>query len=613
MIIKKYIILALTALLFAGCTNDDDVNKSSDTDRLPLAFNVSLTGNRPLTRAVGSQIEASDELLCYVRHVYPNSTEYESVQEKMVTIINGKPTETLYWDDFSESTDDGSNDLRTDGHGLQSFYGYCYNGGKPSTDLVEATGVLGWTTAADQTADGVMKANDLLWSAAQEPVTYQHAKENRSGLTIPYTHALSKFTIVLVAGEGFKDGDLDATTVTLNDVNLTGTFTAPTATVEATGTTTVKMYANDATTTTESKPCRAYEAVAVPKTALTSGKLHATIKNVDGNNYEVKLNNDILTSWASEIDNDASKSGVNYKLTITLNKQAINVVATLANWSDVSASGTGAINFNADVTNIDKTNDSALKDGDSFSLWMTTDLNSLGSVATTATYNGGQFVNSPAIYWANGSTSYYFRALAKKTTEHTLEAVSATSVTQGTDLLWGTTAAHTGTEADGSTTHDYAEGAAINPRTGDVPLAFTHVMSNVIINLTTSDDASKVDLSNATVTLTSLTTDGTIDIATGKVTPGSTQGNVVVSASAIMVPQTIGNGSKLTITLSDGTTYSLQLNTCKNASDNAISTWEGGHQYTYTISLSKEEIKFRALVKDWTPQTGSGNATLDWD
>ena len=80
-----------------------------------------------------------------------------------------------------------------------------------------------------------------------------------------------------------------------------------------------------------------------------------------------------------------------------------------------------------------------------------------------------------------------------------------------------------------------------------------------------------------------------------------------------MVPQTIGNGSKLTITLSDGTTYSLQLNTCKNASDNAISTWEGGHQYTYTISLSKEEIKFRALVKDWTPQTGSGNATLDWD
>ena len=138
-------------------------------------------------------------------------------------------------------------------------------------------------------------------------------------------------------------------------------------------------------------------------------------------------------------------------------------------------------------------------------------------------------------------------------------------------------------------------------------------MSNVIVNLTTSSDASAVVLDNATVTLTTLTTDGTIDIATGIVSPGSTQGNVVVTASAIMVPQTIGKESRLIITLADGTTYSLQLNTCKDASDNTINTWEGGHQYTYTISLSKEDIQFRALVKAWTPETGSGNATLDWD
>ena len=608
MTIKKYTILALTALLFVGCTSDND-NYSLAEERLPLTFDVSLTESRPMTRAVGSKIEADDELLCYVRHI----SDADVVRSKLITIINGEPTEKLYWDDFSESTDDGSKDLRTDGHGLQSFYGYCYNGGTPTSGLVEATGVLGWTTDVDQTTEGDMKKNDLLWSSTQALVTYQHAKENRSGLEIPYTHAMSKFTIVVVAGEGFKADDLNATTVTLDGMNLTGTFTAPTATVEATGTTTVKMFANAATTTTDSKPCRAYEAVSVPTTSLAVDKLHATIKNVDGNDYKVLLTNDILKDWAAGIDNDASKSGYNYKLTVTLNKQAISVVATLANWTDVSATGTGEINFAADVTSIDKSNNAALKNGDSFSLWMTKDLANIGSVVTTATYNGSMFVNSPAIYWSNGSTNYYFRALAKKTTEHTLEAVKTTSVNQGTDLLWGTTAAHTGTEADGSTKHDYEEGAAINPRTGDVPLTFAHVMSNVIITLTTSDDASKVDLSNATVTLTSLTTDGTINIATGLVSPGSTQGDVVVSASAIMVPQTIGNGSKLIISLSDDTTYSLQLNTCKDASDNAISMWEGGHQYTYTISLSKEEIKFRALVKDWIPETGSGNATLDWD
>ena len=226
MTIKKYTILALTALLFVGCTSDND-NNSLAEERLPLTFDVSLTESRPMTRAVGSQIEADDELLCYVRHI----SDADVVQSKLITIINGEPTEKLYWDDFSESTDDGAKDLRTDGHGLQSFYGYCYNGGTPSTDLVDATGVLGWTTDVDQTAEGDMKKNDLLWSSTQALVTYQHAKENRSGLEIPYTHAMSKFTIVVVAGEGFKAGDLDATSVTLDGMNLTGTFTAPTATV----------------------------------------------------------------------------------------------------------------------------------------------------------------------------------------------------------------------------------------------------------------------------------------------------------------------------------------------------------------------------------------------
>ena len=621
MTIKKYITLALTILMLASCTSDDDF--SQEQNRLPLLFETSLSGSRPVTRAVGGEFEANDELLCYVRHIYSSDLSSDknfqevSPYKRLVTINkNGVPTVQQYWDDYSESTDDGSKDLRTSNHALQSFYGYCYNGGTPTTALVEATGVLGWTTDDDQTTDGDMKKNDLLWSAAQEPVTYQHAKEGRSGLIIPYTHAMSKFTIVVVADEGYEADDLNDAKVTLNDMNLTGTFTAPTATVEATGTTTVKMFANEASTTTDSKPCRAYEAVAVPMTALTTDKLHATIKDVNGNDYKVLLTDDIITSWATGIDNDASKSGVNYKLTITLNKQAISIVATLADWTDVSATGTGAINFNADVTSIDKDNDSALKDGDSFSLWRSTDDTDFGTIATTATYNGSQFVNSPAIYWPNGSTNYYFRALAQKTATKTLDAVTTTNVTQGTDLLWATTAAHTGTEADGSTKHNYAEGAAINPRTGDVPLIFKHIMNNVVINLTTSDDASKVDLTGAKITLTNLYKDGTVDIKSGDITHGSTKAEKAVDESTdynlVMIPQEIGDNAKLIITLTDGTTYSLQLNQCTDGTA-AVTEWERGNKYTYSISLKKEEVQFRALIKEWTPQTGNGNATLDWD
>ena len=609
MTINKYIILALLILTFAGCSSDNDF--SQEQSRLPLAFKTSLSGRSQVTRAAGSQIETDDELLCYVRHIVDGQTD--AVQTKLVTIINDEPTETLYWDDFSESTDDGSRDLRTEGHGLHSFYGYCYNGGTPTTTLVETTGVLGWTTATDQTSAEALKHNDLLWSNTQSMITYDHAKDKRGTLTVPYTHAMSKFTIVVVLGEGFKADDLNTTTVTLAGMSLKGTFTAPNASVVAEETTSISMFANTASTTDNGKPCRAYEAVAVPMIALTDGKTLATIQSVDGNNYQVVLNNDVLNSWKDGIKDDASMSGVNYKLTVTLNKQAIDVVATLADWTDVSAETTGEIHFSADVKTIDKNNDASLKNGDSFSLWRSSDNTDFGKIATTATYDGNKFVNTPAIYWPNGSTNYYFRALTQKTSSNTLAAVTTTEVNQGTDLLWATTAAHQGTEADGTTVHNYAEGDAINPRTGQVPLTFKHVMSNIVVTLTTSTDAAAVDLTDATVTMTNLKNEGEVSLATGVITAGTTQTNILVDGETIMVPQNIADASRLVITLKDGTTYSVQLNLCEDENQQVITTWERGKSYTYTITLKKEEIQFRALVKDWIEETGSGNATLDWD
>lgn len=612
MTIKKTIILALSVLTMAGCSNDDEA--SLVQERLPLTFETSLSGRSQVTRAAGSQIETDDELLCYVRHIVDGQTD--AVQTKLVTIINDEPTDTLYWDDFSESTNDGSKDLRTNGHGLQSYYGYCYNGGTPTTVLDEATGVLGWTTKADQTASGALKANDLIWSAEQTAITYEHAKENNHGkLEVPYYHAMSKFTIVVVAGEGFEATDLNAATVTLKDMNLEGTFTAPTSTVVATGTTEVKMYAN--ATDTE-KSSRAYEAVSVPLVSLTKDKLLATINNVDGNNYDIKLTDDILKDWAKGIDNEKSKSGVNYKLTITLNKQTITVVATLAGWTDVSATGTGEINFTADVKSIDKDND-GLTDGDAFTLWKMSALTKEAfaeAKKTIATYNGSAFTYDKKLYWDKDSDDSFFRALAKK--ETTLTAVEDTTLAQGTDLLWGTTAEHTGTEANG-TEHKYEEGVAINPRTGAVPLIFKHVMSKVVVNLETTDDASQVVTTGATVTMTNVIDNGTLNIFTGKVKSGDNKSDVVVKnkdntiTEAIMVPQEINDKAKIVITLADGTTYSLLLNTCEDKDGKAVKDWYSGNLYEYTITLKKEEIQFRVMVKDWEKNIGSGNATLDWD
>ncbi len=263
---------------------------------------------------------------------------------------------------------------------------------------------------------------------------------------------------------------------------------------------------------------------------------------------------------------------------------------------------------------------------------MTGTTNDKYSFATVSTFNGTDKVwtNSPTIYWPNKSTNYYFRALAKYkgkdseedilesagTEKSTAVAVSQGTMADGHDYLWATTAKHYGN----SKNKTYNRGQAISPRTGDVPMAFEHAMAKIKFILTTTSDESvtvnnpKVDLTGATVTVSGINTTGTISIETGDIT-GATSGStpaLAQEAEYIVIPQTLVNDAKVTVTLADGTTYKLQLNACVDGSE-SIGTWERGKFYTYTIHLEKEQITFRALVKVWEEKTGSGNANLEWD
>ncbi len=591
MIIRKYFILSLSVLMLAGCAGND-ISDTPDEERLPLRFETTLSNRLPVTRAVDDKIDASDELLCYVRHVINAETSvYTQVQGNLVTIKDNKPTTALYWDDFSNSNS-AETDLRTANHGLQSYYGYCYNGATVAEDaLKDVSGELTWSASTNQSADGI-KISDLLWSSVQTLVPYDHAKIE--SIKVPYTHAMSKFTVIVVAGDGFTSTDLDKAKVTLHDMQTKGTFTAPSAEVSATGTADVTMYGNKRA---DDANQRAFEAVVLPTTSLAKDKHLATI-TMAGNTYKVNISGAMLTSWADGIENAASQSGINYQLTVTLNKQAISVSASLAAWTSVEATAVGEILFDPDVKTIGK-NYENVKDGDSFALWMAEADADFGTdAATTVTYNGTRFTNDKPVYWPNGTTQFKFRALAKQTNSHLLEAVSTTEVKQDDDsklpdLLWGTSG-----------------DKAIAPRTGDVPLTFSHAMSNVVVKLETSnDDKSKVEIDKATIRITDLKTDGTIAISSGDISIGNTVGEVAVDGETIMVPQTISTDAKLIITLADKkTTYSLKLSTIDN-----ITKWVRGNQYTYTIHLEKEAMKFRAVIEPWVGTTGSGDATLDWE
>ena len=358
--------------------------------------------------------------------------------------------------------------------------------------------------------------------------------------------------------------------------------------------------------------------------------------NADGNIYYITAKKIREATGLTLATNDVYtlKAGKNYIFNVKVNKTGVTVTATVKDWDTVdSEEETPAISFTADVTSsTNTTTGSSLSSGDTFRLWKTSAFTETALAAaktTTVTYDGNStYTYNPTLYWQSAKDDSFFRALATMTTTGsgtsattTIAATESTTVNQGTDVLWGTTAAHTGTYSEGS--KEYAESSVINPRTGVVPLILKHAMSNVVVELATSNDASAVDYSNATISISNLYTNGTINIADGevKVSDGSKTSTVAVTVSGetIMVPQTIDTNAKLVINLNDNTdpdkstTYSLILNTCKDSNGTVITKWAGGSKYTYTITLKKQEISFRAMVQDWTENKGSGNATLDWD
>lgn len=752
MIIKKltYIGLALCVAVLAGCRDDVATpdTLSGDGTKTPLTVTALLdaSGKAAKTRAADKTFEANDKLLAYIRHVTWDGTTNgarESVAAdkapRLVTFTKGSTTMTaysgeyispiglagkeneydrhlhldntntqqtkdltndlgvggghIYWDDFSNATS-AETDLHTEGHYLESYYGYCYNGGTPTEDLEQGdnkiNGVIKWAIQTDQNTNDI-KTSDLLWSAEQTPVRYEHKATigdvTRNGIVLPYTHAMSKVTINVIAGEGFaSDYNFATTGAKLDMVRTTCTATAPTATLDFTTTPSVKA---DVTMkkgtlgTTDSKPSHTFQAIIVPS-VLTVGNKFASITGMDGNEYFVYVTDNIINGWSAQLtdaDEDIHngtaqakpmtrtdepqipggnghqmKSGVHYILNVTVNKTEVTVSAMILDWNEVEAEGQGIIHFSNDVADKGTIADSLKLHGFDIYKSPTT---TFGTKATTVRWNkaNNEWRYNPAIYW-QGGTPEYFRALwnARTDTPGTADVNESLHMENGRDVLWGTTKAHSGTDADGQT-YTYHEGDPIKPRTGDVPLQFYHAMSKITFHLEdaakgSSNDDSKLDLSRATIQLTNLATGGTIvlndgSITTDAITPGqktfsedngavpkrmgyyaAKENGIATSYNPSLtikdyyiIPQKLTDDVLLTITLANGTTYKAKLNTCRsqNGVDGSgnpvydyVTEWLRGKSYIYTITLAKDTIEFRAEIKQWDEVQASGTITPEW-
>lgn len=688
----NYLTAALTALAIVSCTDSDTAENTlgDDGQKTPLVVTAAIDDVAATTRATDKTFEAGDELTAYIRHVTWDGTEEGArisvtadKAPRLVTFkynggamtpVDGTTDKTsdltvdggLYWDDFSDSQSEAT-DLRTDGHYLQSYYGYCYNGGETNvtTPLNEETGVIGWTVPTEQGTADIVKHADLLWSREQKPVSYSHGTTTagvRSGLSLPYTHAMSEVTIIIKTGNGFdvKDKPLEHTSVILNGWNTQTTLNAPQKTLEASAKENITMCKGEVQTSGTAAQCT-YIAMTAPLTNLSIGNTLARIMDADGNNYDIKVTEALLSpsAWGAQLDEATSetengvaqakgremqvtpsgeipqgkgyttRSGVHYTLTVTLHKVQVQVEASISSWVDVHAATTATSDFQNDVVSFSFT-DGTFSQSDAFSLYA---LNSNGvakdalsaafataAVSSTATYNGTakKWDCTPVLYWPNGNDALYFRAVATlKDSKYTANA----EVAQGNDIVWATTAKHSGTDVTGAD-FSYGAGEAIKPRTGQIPLQLEHAMSRLSIQLQTVAGAAAVNLTSAKISITNLATTGVIDLATGNITAAETSKTAIDAMSApieelCVVPQTLTDNAVIRITLADGTTYKAQLNLCDvttaGGMGGKITEWKRGTHYKYVITLQKEAITLSVMIKDWTETSGSGNANLDWD
>ena len=648
--IFKHIFPVVAVMAASGCADDNTTPLTTDSAKTPVNIAVAVADAETSgkTRAVDKRFESNDVLVAHLQHVSTEGTN-QTLQvsfEKTITLTmnadvvmtsvpestNTQQTtsfttnETLYWDDFSDAT----HDIRAEGHGLRSAWGYCYNGNSSAPSSDNYSDIRVWSVATDQKSG--IKSSDLLWSKTQEPVAYTHDKNNHGTITIPYTHAMSKATIELTASDGFGDTPFNNTSITLTNVNTKGKFTASTATVQGTEAEdgyvkeNIKMHKISADGKTATFDC-----LFVPNTSFTSGNKIAEVKDVEGNNYDIVITDAMVRQWGRH-----SVSGTNYKLVGTLKKKAIDIVAQSTGWTEIVSTGNeGQIKFSTDFTFSTQPQD--LDEGTSYDVFMTADKENFEGKSTTRTLVAGIWTDNPVLYWQGEGQKRYFRGLAKLEKDDEGKELITTvggslEANQGTDLLWATTTEHTGTKADG-TAVNYEEGDAIDPRTSAVPLQFSHAMSKVKFVLTTSavDADDKVDLTGATISIADVYTKGTVSMDKGIIIGGRRSAKTLKkpvtensdgkyeTEDCIVIPQStsISKGpvtaKTLVITLDDNTTYSLKLPECKDDNGKEITDWKQGNYYVYTIKLTKAAIGFRAMIKDWNKKTGSGNASLDWD
>ena len=289
---------------------------------------------------------------------------------------------------------------------------------------------------------------------------------------------------------------------------------------------------------------------------------------------------------------------------------------------DMETSGnSGAIRFAGPAVTRAAINDTdgMLTEGNSFSVWGNyTDR--AGSTATSVfnaekvTYVSGMWGYEGTRYWLAGNT-YDFYALYPST-ETLGDVVSSVACTDGTFTVNGfdATKGHDLMTAE-KTGISIVAGQTEPP--GPVALKFQHLLARItfaarseggnatVHSISLEGLAVKGDYDSSTETAWSNTTKGNVSVK--KETSVTPAGDADVSGDLLLIPQSLTDGVKLTVTDAErGKTASYTLPAT------AVSMWEAANHYRYSFTLTGGGyIVFDPpTVNAWSDAIG-GNVTID--
>lgn len=504
-------------------------------------------------------------------------------------------------------------------------------------------------------------------------------KKFGSGKLVFY-HALTRITFKIKKGEGFTDKDAFAFTeanenIVLKGFNTSGTFDITKGEFQTTpGSETISQLAvTEDNRSTNGTYAYVLDGLMVPGTDLSSIDADEIYFTIDYNLYHMSKSM-LMTALAGKtlsdgttpaLDNGKMRPGVHYVFTMSVGKKKMdNFMATVVEWDKVEADEMTPTNARITMTlrqdGTPKTGEAefdlfrssnvseTINDKYESYAWKTgyTPADNKAQLKENVTNSGiytAEEAQDPhtAWYWPDNKTFYHFRTVMPKTdgtwkVTEDKEGGDYITLAAGetySDVCWGAPFVSTPDKLtydydangfdgkDAPTTHQLS--MAIGPTTSAVNMIMFHMMSDVTINITTTDGTDKVDLTNAKMELSNVYSTGKVLMGNGLVVPTSTAETInhegTSSTNQIswhygFIPQSLED-VVLTITTADNNQYVVNMKDvlATTVEDNIIANpytksngkyvinrWLPNYKYTYKFKLTKAGItKISASLANW--------------